>query len=197
MKRGKFIVLEGIDRSGKSTQARLLAQSLKTARIPCLYIAFPVRDTAVGRLLDAYLRRENELDPRVAHLLFSANRWEMAQNIELALAEGKHVIADRYAYSGIAYSVANGLPSSWCIAPDVGLPLPDAVLYLDLSADIAAKRGAYGEERYEKMEFQLRVKKVYESLFVASTWHTVNASQEEARVRDDIEQIVNSVIYLS
>lgn len=85
------------------------------------------------------------------------------------------VIADRYAFSGIAFSaskVVDGpnsrevpkLPFEWCRAPDVGLPAPDAVLFLDIAPEQARLRGGYGEERYEKEEMQARVRKAFKRL---------------------------------
>ena len=76
------------------------------------------------------------------------------------------VIADRYAFSGIAFSAskveASGeapkLPFEWCRVPDIGLPAPDLVLFLDIAPEQARLRGGFGEERYEKEEMQARVR---------------------------------------
>jgi hypothetical protein len=74
-------------------------------------------------------------------------------------------VCDRYAFSGVAFSAAKGtLSIDWCKAPDRGLPKPDLVLFLDVSAEVAKTRGGYGEERYEKEEFQARVRKAFETL---------------------------------
>lgn len=70
-------------------------------------------------------------------------------------------MVDRYAYSGVAFTAAKGLPglgADWCRAPDAGLPAPDAVVFLSLSAEAAAARGGYGEERYERAAFQQEVR---------------------------------------
>ena len=67
-------------------------------------------------------------------------------------------MVDRYAYSGVAFTAAKGAPGldrAWCMAPDVGLPAPDAVFFLNLTVEQAAARGGYGEERYEKADFQV------------------------------------------
>lgn len=148
--RGAFIVLEGVDRCGKTTQVARLVQHLTTS---CAALAggasawgFPNRTTAVGQLINAYLQSSSEseapLSDEAIHLLFSANRWESAANLEATLAAGTHVICDRYAYSGVAFSSAKkGLSAAWCRAPDRGLPAPDAVLYLDLEPAAAADRG--------------------------------------------------------
>lgn len=76
------------------------------------------------------------------------------------LLQGYTIVCDRYAYSGVAYTAAKqrpGLDIPACRAPDQGLPAPDVVLYLDLPQQAAAARAGYGEERYEKVEFQQQV----------------------------------------
>merc|ERR1712232_961785 len=73
--RGLFFVFEGLDRSGKSTQSRLLAKHLEQDG-PVKWMCFPDRTTAVGALIDLYLRRQIELPDECVHQLFSANRWE-------------------------------------------------------------------------------------------------------------------------
>lgn len=77
--RGRFIVVEGLDRAGKTTQVERLRSRLSSS--PKLSQAvkvakFPDRTTPTGKVLDAYLKSSAELDDRAAHLLFSANRWE-------------------------------------------------------------------------------------------------------------------------
>ena len=74
------------------------------------------------------------------------------------LQAGTTLIVDRYAYSGVAFTAAKGLPGldrAWCSAPDTGLPAPDAVFFLSLTVEQAAARGGYGEERYEKADLQV------------------------------------------
>ena len=75
-----------------------------------------------------------------------------------ALANGTHVIVDRYAFSGVAFSAAKpGIDFDWCRQPDRGLPRPDLVCLLDVSGEEAKKRGGYGDERYEREEFQVLI----------------------------------------
>jgi len=132
-------------------------------------------------VLDAYLGSSSSssvvCDPHVAHLLFSANRWETSAAIRAHLAKGTHVIVDRYSASGIAYSIANGLDPDWCTHSDRGLPTPDAVLYLDVTAEQAEKRAGFGGERYERREFQERVAKAYATLRSRTRgWHDVDGN---------------------
>ena len=98
--RGAFIVLEGLDRSGKSTQAKRLAKYLNDKGIKASNINFPNRTTAVGSLINSYLQSSHDLDDAAVHLLFSANRWEAVTSLKARLAAGETLICDRYAFSG-------------------------------------------------------------------------------------------------
>eukprot|EP00899_Mesostigma_viride_P019292 jgi/Mesvir1/27364/Mv07174-RA.1 len=120
-------------------------------------------------MIDSYLSSKSELDDRAIHLLFSANRWEKRAALVKTLEEGTTLVVDRYAYSGVAFSAAKGLDLEWCKAPDKGLPAPDAVLFLQIPVEVAASRGGYGEERYEKVEFQKLVTSQFARLR-SSTW---------------------------
>lgn len=169
-KRGAFIVIEGLDKSGKTTQVSLLQDRLQnlqdvgptTPKVVKLH--FPDRTTAIGKMIEAYLHSESDLDDRTIHLLFSANRWELASTITAHLERGTTVVTDRYSFSGIAYSVRKGLPYEWCRAPEIGLPAPDLTLFLDISPEVAATRGGYGLERYEKEEVQKGVRQVFDKI---------------------------------
>ncbi|KZP01703.1 thymidylate kinase [Calocera viscosa TUFC12733] len=159
--RGAFIVIEGLDRSGKSTQTNLLHERIRASGRQVELFKFPDRTTTIGQMIDAYLRSQAELEDHAIHLLFSANRWELAPRIEQSLKDGKTVLCDRYAFSGASFTSSKGLPLPWCKSPDVGLPAPDLVLFLDITPEKAAERGGYGEERYEKREMQERVREVF------------------------------------
>ena len=144
-KRGTFIVLEGVDRCGKTTQASLLVKHLLGLGLAAVAMRFPDRTTMVGDLINQYLQSKSELDDRSVHLLFSANRWEAARTLRTTLIEdGSNIVCDRYAHSGVAFSSAK--PSlendiDWCRTCDVGLPAPDVVIFLDLSQEEAEQRG--------------------------------------------------------
>lgn len=106
-KRGAFIVLEGVDRAGKSTQAKKLVESLNKNHIPAQLIVFPDRTTHTGKLISQYLSDSNcKLNDFAIHLLFTANRWENVDKMKKLIAEGTTLIVDRYSYSGIAFSAA-------------------------------------------------------------------------------------------
>ncbi|KAK4153644.1 thymidylate kinase-domain-containing protein [Chaetomidium leptoderma] len=162
--RGALVVLEGLDRSGKTTQVQLLEQRFVELGRRVKVMRFPDRTTPIGQMIDSYLKSQVDMDDHVIHLLFSANRWEAAKTIASLLAAGVTVLCDRYYHSGIVYSAAKQNPTltlSWARAPEVGLPRPDLVLFLDLDEDQARTRGGWGGEAYEKAEMQRRVRELF------------------------------------
>ena len=142
-RRGSFIVLEGVDRCGKTTQSQRLVQKLLAAGLAATSWRFPDRTTATGQIINEYLtNHQTNLSDQAIHLLFAANRWEAP--LQETLAKGTTIVCDRYAYSGVAFTAAKDNPDlslDWCRAPDRGLPAPDCVLYLDLTPEQAAERG--------------------------------------------------------
>ncbi|XPS80844.1 dTMP kinase [Ascochyta lentis] len=164
MERGKLIVLEGLDRAGKTTQCQLLVKALSKDGEKVQFMRFPDRSTPIGRQINSYLTGETEQEDHVVHLLFSANRWEAVPKILSLLDSGTTIVVDRYYYSGIVYSAAKQDPTlslPWCRAPDVGLPRPDVCVFLDISSEAAAKRGGFGVEKYETGEVQGRVRELF------------------------------------
>lgn len=181
--RGALIVLEGVDRVGKSTLAKKLVEHLEKMRSPVTYCRFPDRTTPVGQLIDDYLKTSSkQVDDHVMHLLFSANRWELSKRIRNTLLQGTTVIVDRYAYSGIAYSSAkSGLSIKWCCEMERGLPRPDLVIYLQLKRDAQYQRDGFGEERFETKELQDAVRLQYEQVMELSkeTWLKVDVDNKK------------------
>ncbi|RNA12425.1 thymidylate kinase [Brachionus plicatilis] len=164
--RGLLIVFEGLDRSGKSTQVKLLADALNLKNLKSEIWRYPNRDTSIGGLINDYLGKKIELEDHAVHLLFSANRWETVSEMKRKLNSGINLIVDRYAYSGVAYTSAKeGFELEWCKQCDTGLPKPDLVFFMDTKIDELEKRQHFGEERYENIEFQKKVYSNFKKLF--------------------------------
>lgn len=158
----------------------------------------PDRTTPIGQLIDSYLRGSTNQDDHSIHLLFSANRWEVAKSIEQEIANGTTVIVDRYSYSGAVYSAAKANPSlslDWAWQPEIGLPRPDICLFLSISADEAAKRGGYGAERYENETMQTRVRELFSQLFdKLENIKIIDAGKSLDDVSQDIQSAVADTI---
>jgi dTMP kinase len=115
-------------------------------------------------MINSYLKGTSDQEDHVIHLLFSANRWELASSIRADISAGTTVIIDRYFYSGCVYSAAKDNPTlslAWSRHPEVGLPRPDGVVFLEISPEEAAKRGGFGEERYENERLLGRVRELF------------------------------------
>ncbi|KAA8643055.1 hypothetical protein EYZ11_011728 [Aspergillus tanneri] len=198
--RGALIVVEGLDRAGKSSQCEALRDSLKESGHSVKYIRFPDRTTPIGKLIDSYLQSQSQLDDHSIHLLFSANRWEIARSIEEDVANGITVLVDRYSYSGAVYSAAKENPNlslDWAWLPEIGLPRPDICLFLRISPDEAAKRGGFGIERYENESMQKRVRELFGTLFdrqLSGDIHFVDAGRPFEEVSRDIQMAVTERI---
>ncbi|CAG9786337.1 unnamed protein product [Diatraea saccharalis] len=181
--RGALIVIEGLDRTGKTTQCKRLVSNLIEAQVKTEYTNFPNRNTEVGAVICNYLNSKNSLTNEAIHLLFSANRWEKAEEIIKTLQEGVTLIVDRYCYSGVAYSAAKGLDIDWCKSPDVGLPKPDKVFFFTMPLDQIEERKGYGNEKYEVSDFQKKVGEMFMKL-KDDSWEILDAN----RSVDDIEK---------
>jgi dTMP kinase len=199
--RGALIVVEGLDRAGKSTQVERLCNNLRTSGHPVQNMRFPDRSTAIGQSINAYLQSSSDLTDHVIHLLFSANRWECSDKIRSSIASGTTLVIDRYSYSGAVYSAAKLNPQldlEWAWAPDIGLPLPDMVVFLTISPDKARERGGYGEERYETVKMQEQVREKFQELLyrVPGRVMRIDAGESIEEVETEILQAVEGALNL-
>lgn len=142
-----FIVLEGLDGAGKSTQIRKLRELFASRGVESEYVHFPRFDTPVyGELIARFLRGESggvdQVDPYLVALLFAGDRAAAAPQIRQWLAQGKAVILDRYVYSNVGFQCAK-LPAgeerdrlmAWILDLEFvhnRLPRPDVSLFLDV-----------------------------------------------------------------
>lgn len=194
IRRGTFIVFEGCDRGGKTTQCKKLVEALNNKNIPAEYMNFPDRSTPIGKMINDYLKKNIELSDRVVHLLFSANRWELEPLIREKLQSGVSLVVDRYSYSGVAFSAAKeNMDIEWCWNPEDGLPAPDAVFILNLSEAASLKRGGFGEERYELSNFQAKVRHNYKLLKDSKLWKDIDADRDVETVHSEIMKLFEEV----
>lgn len=150
-----FIVLEGLDGAGKSTQIERLRAMLAEKGVASEYIHFPRFDTPIhGELIARFLRGElgavDQVDPYVVALLFAGDRAAGGEQIRQWIAEGKAVILDRYVYSNVGFQCAKlpeGEPrrrlAEWILDLEFGcnnLPRPDVSLFLDVPFSFTERR---------------------------------------------------------
>ena len=150
-----FIVLEGLDGAGKSTQIKKLRELFAERGVASEYVHFPRFDAPFyGDLIARFLRGElgsvEQVDPYVVALLYAGDRADMAKQIEAWQAEGKVVIADRYVYSNIGYQCAKIADKGarerlrqWILSLEYEynkIPRPDVSLFLDVPFAFTEKR---------------------------------------------------------
>ncbi len=186
---GLFVTLEGIDRSGKTTQAALLLDALGED-------AVGVREpggTRAGERVRAVLKDPAvQLSPEAEALLFAAARAQLVSDlIRPALAAGHVVVSDRYLDSSLAYQgAARGLGVDAIEAINAfatGGLQPDLTLLLDLDPAVAASR-AGEQDRFEQAELQREVHAAYEELAAADPrrWRRIDADRDPAEVHQDV-----------
>ncbi|KAM9482827.1 thymidylate kinase isoform 1-T2 [Clarias gariepinus] len=196
-RRGALIVLEGVDKAGKTTQCRKLCNALKETGKSVEMMRFPDRTTQIGQLISSYLEKKNNLEDHTVHLLFSANRWELVPSMKKMLEQGITLVVDRYAFSGVAFTSAKpDFSLEWCKHPDVGLPKPDLVIFLQLNHSVAAQRGEFGVERYETSAFQRTVQQRFEQLMKdpSVNWKVIDADRSIEAVHNDIKVLSQNTI---
>ncbi len=196
---GMFIVIEGIDGAGKSTQAKLLAKWFENIGYEVVLTKEPT-DTDFGKLIRRLVLtggREGIIDgAKISHeaeaLLFAADRAEHVKKlIEPALKQGKVVISDRYFYSSLAYQWARGLDLEWLININSFAIRPDLTILLDLPVKESMKRidGRKIKSEFDKItELQKRVRQNY--LKLAEKFKEIRIVNALAPVEDIHNDIV-------
>jgi len=190
-KRGAFICIEGIDASGKTTQARRLVRNLRRKGIDAIYTTEP-SSGKVGRLIRRYvLDRKKRVPIAVEVLLFAADRVEHVETkIKHALKKGKVVVCDRYVYSTLAYQGAAGLDLRWIEQINRFALTPNLALFLDVPPDIVVQRLKPKRSVMETSQNQQRVREVYLRMVKEGRMVAVDGNKPVENVTDEILRIV-------
>ncbi len=204
---GKFIVFEGIDGSGKSTQIQLLSKNLKSRGILCKETLEPTYGM-VGGVLHDILSGSKKADPKVTASLFVADRLEHILNSEDGILkninDGITVICDRYYFSSYAYQSVE-VPREWVIDANrlaAEALRPDATIFIDIPADVAMERISKNRDNIELYESFERLSKVREGYFSAfelmkneEKIFVVDGNRGIGEIEKEIERIVVENIY--
>jgi dTMP kinase len=167
--RGLFIVLEGIDGSGTTSVSRQVTKELENKRVPVVWTREP-SDGPIGRLMRQVLKGDLPLDKRATIGLFVADRWWHVDHIvKPALAAGKVVICDRYAYSTWVYQQDAWKPS---LLREIMADLlaPDSVFVLDCPVQEAQRRKTPDKEMFDDADAQERYRSRYQNLLAFDTF---------------------------
>lgn len=197
MKPGVLVAFEGLDQSGKQTQAEALVRYFTDAGQPCRLLSFPDYTTPIGAEIGRGLQGERDYDPDVMQLLYVANRHERKPEMVRALEDGVAIVCDRYLASSIAYGEAHGLDAAWLEEIQRFLPPPDLCLLLDIAPETAAARKKTGRDRYESdLALLSRVRQSYHRQAAASDcWVLLDADRPRDEVQADVVRALASRLW--
>lgn len=180
---GLFVVIEGLDSSGKHTQAEHLAARLAEHGHDSRLVEFPThQDTRIGRVIDDYLSGDYDVPPEVRALLYAADRYQYIDEFRDLLDRGGALVADRYSASNYAFQTtafsgeAWDEMVSWMETVESRLPEPDITIFLDV--DPATARSLMTDRERDvhedDLDFQAAVAENYRDIADREDWHVVD-----------------------
>jgi dTMP kinase len=191
---GLLIAFEGLDQSGKQTQAERLKAEVERRGRRAVLLDFPSYETHIGQEIDEGLHGGRDYGPDVMQLLYVANRYEKKPLIEKLLAEGTVVVCDRYVASSIAYGEAQDLDADWLRDVQRYLPQPDLTILLDIAPETAAGRKRSNRDKYERdLELLSRVRDSYRRQAQASNWVRLDGERPKDAVAVDVLEAVQAL----
>ncbi len=193
-----FIAIEGLDQSGKATQAQCLRDQLRQSGTRARLVSFPDYGTSIGEEIARALQGERAYGPDVMQLLYIANRYERKPDLERWLDGGLVVVCDRYVASSVAYGESQGLDVDWLIQTQRFLPAPDLTILLDIAPELAVERKATGRDRYERdLALLGRVRDSYLRQAQQTGWAQVDGNRGKADVAAEIMAILGERLSLA
>ena len=193
---GKFIVIEGLDGSGKSAQVDLLINFLKSKGKDVVITKEPTMDSEAGRKIKKALREEIQIEPLELQKLYVQDRKEHLENKVIpALKEGKFVVSSRYAFSTIAYGSSDGLDTGLLIKMNSQFLLPDLTIIVDVNPDFCIERiESRGEpkELFEKKEKLEKVNRIYKK--IPEIFENVTVVDGKKNIEDVFKDVKNIII---
>jgi dTMP kinase len=193
MMEGMLIAFEGLDQSGKQTQAELLRDRLKQGGRKARLVSFPDYGTSIGEEIARALAGEREYGPDVMQLLYVANRYERKDDLRRWLDGGLILVCDRYVASSVAYGEAFGLDPSWLIDMQQFLPPAALTIMLDIAPDTAAQRKAVDRDRYERdLALLGRVRESYRRQAAEQQWLVLDGERAKDTIAEEVFSAVGS-----
>jgi dTMP kinase len=192
--KGLLVAFEGLDQSGKQTQAEHLRDRLQAQGRTVQLLSFPDYDTVIGGEIDRALHGERPYTADVMQLLYVANRYEWKQRILDAVAAGTIIVSDRYLASSVAYGEAQGLDPDWLVTIQKYLPPPDVTILLDIQPEVSARRKQSGRDKYEQdLDLLARVRNSYLRQ-AAAGWVRLDADRDRNAVAADVYAAIEPLI---
>jgi dTMP kinase len=192
---GHLIAFEGLDQSGKQTQAELLRDRLKQDGHKARLVSFPDYGTSIGEEIARALQGEREYGPDVMQLLYVANRYERKPDLLRWLDGGLILVCDRYTASSVAYGEAFDLDPRWLADMQKFLPPPSLTIMLDIAPETAASRKTADRDRYERdLALLGRVRESYTRQAAAGGWVVLDGERAKDVVAADAYAAAQRVI---
>jgi dTMP kinase len=184
---GRLIAFEGLDQSGKQTQAELLRDRLKQDGRKARLVSFPDYATSIGEEIARALQGEREYGPDVMQLLYIANRYERKPDLMRWLEGGLILVSDRYTASSVAYGEAFGLDARWLADMQKYLPPAAMTIFLDINPETAVQRKSVDRDRYERdLALQLRVRDSYRRQAAEQGWLVLDGERAKSAIATDV-----------
>jgi len=193
--KAKLIVLYGINNTGKTTQAKLLVEKLKTEKRQAEYLKYGIYDLQPsGDVLNSYLREGNpdNLSAREFQLLHVLNRTQYQPTLEKKLDQGINIVAEDYIGTGIAWGMGSGVDKDFLIKINSHLRQADIVILLDGQRYKQAVEKNHQHETDD--ELNDKVRQTHLELSKDFGWHVVDANQSVEQVQEDIWGVVKGEI---
>ena len=190
---GHLIAFEGLDQSGKQTQAELLRDYLREQGRKARLVSFPDYGTSIGEEIARALSNERDYGPDVMQLLYIANRYEKKPDLQRWLDGGLMLVSDRYTASSVAYGEAFGLDPAWLTDMQRFLPPASLTILLDIAPDTAVKRKSVDRDRYERdLAMQARVRDSYQRQAQVQNWVVLDGERAKEAIAADVVSAVTS-----
>jgi len=184
---GLLIAFEGLDQSGKQTQAERLRDRLMSSGRSVRLLSFPDYHTSIGAEIARALRGERSYGADVMQLLYVANRYEWRDEILRLKEAGTILLCDRYVASSVAYGEAQRLDIHWLTELQKYLPQPDVTFLLDIPPDVSARRKTADRDAFERdLSLLARVRDSYLRQAEAG-WVRVDATRDREAVAAAID----------
>jgi dTMP kinase len=188
-----LIAFEGLDQSGKQTQAERLLEAFRSQGRAAEFLTFPEYTTALGAEIGRALQGERDYPPDTLQLLYVANRFEFKPRIEAWLAAGTVVVCDRYLASSIAYGEAQGVDARWLEQLQHPLPQPSLTLLLDIAPEASLMRKRASRDRFERdLPLLGRVRESYLRQAGAAGWVRIEGGLDKDAVSAAVMSAVRS-----
>jgi len=192
MTSGKLIVLYGINNLGKTTQAKLLVEKLRSQNLKAEYLKYPLYDLEPsGPLINDYLRQDNpfKLSAREAQLLYTMNRWQYQETLKHRLESGEYIIAEDYTGTGMAWGLGAGVAKNFLLKINEGLLIEDLAILFQGERFLQAVEDGHRHENDDSLTKTVDL--AHQELAKTYGWHNINANNSIETIAEEIWQIVS------